>query len=75
MRPRICDSVHGRGKRFFSFSKASELVLGHTQPHSPEVKRLGHKADYSLPSSISLRVHGGIPTLPYTFMMADVVLN
>jgi hypothetical protein len=74
VRPRIFGSVHGRCKRFFS-STYIKLALGHTRPHSPEVKRLGRKADYSLPSSISLRVYGGIPPSPYTFMMADVVLN
>jgi len=62
------------GAKDFSLFQSPELVLGHTQPRSPEVKRLGHKADHSLPSSISLRVHGGIPPPPYT-MKVDVVLN
>jgi hypothetical protein len=65
----------GRGK-IFLFSATSGLTLRPNQPPikwvlwaiPPGVKRLGHQADYSPPSSIEVMNGGHTFTSPYVFM-------
>jgi hypothetical protein len=69
-------SNHGRSKGFL-FSRKSGMWLGPTQPPaqcvarglSPGVKKPGHEADNSPPSSAEVKNGGAIPpSLPYLFM-------
>jgi hypothetical protein len=57
----------------FLFSMSSRLALGTTQPPIqwvpgdllPGVKRLGHKADHSPPTSAEVKKRGSIQPLPH----------
>jgi hypothetical protein len=66
--------ILSRDKIFLCFT-VSRLALGPTQPPIewvveavyPRVKRPGHEADHSPPSSAEVRNDGAIPPLPHTF--------
>jgi hypothetical protein len=67
---------------FFLFATVSRLALGHTQPSiqwilgtlTPRVKQLGHKADYSPPSSAEVKnAWSYASTPPYIFMACCLV--
>jgi hypothetical protein len=75
-RPRGRSSSPGKGRNFH-FSISSIPGLGHTQPPmqcvpgapSPEVKRSGHEADHSPPTTAEVKktwIYISIPT--YAFM-------
>jgi hypothetical protein len=75
-RPRGRSSSPGRVKNFI-FSTLSRPALGSTQAHiqwvtealSPGVKRPGHEADYSPPTTAEVKKQWiYISTLPYAFM-------
>jgi hypothetical protein len=55
-----------QGQEIFRFSIMSRPALGPTQPVSLRVKRLGHNADHSDPSSAEVKNGGTIPPLPHT---------
>jgi hypothetical protein len=73
-RPRF----YSRQRQYYSlFSIASTPVLGPTQPpiqwvprtFAPGIKRPGHQADHTSPSSAEVKDSGAIPPLPpYVFM-------
>jgi hypothetical protein len=66
-------SIPGRGK-IFSLLYSVQTGSGPTQPPiqwapedlSPGVKRPGHEADYSLPSSAEIKNRGAITPLPFS---------
>jgi hypothetical protein len=64
------DSIPGRGKRLFSTPQLPDRLLGPIK-RVPEVislgvKRPGHEADHSPPSSAEVKNGGDMPPLPQT---------
>jgi hypothetical protein len=76
--------IPSRGRDIISFTIASRLAHGPTQPPiqwilaslSPEIKWLGHEVDLSSPSSAKVRnVWGYTSTPPYIFMAWYLVMH
>jgi hypothetical protein len=71
-------SIPGRGNRFFSSTRRPKRLWSPPIQYvpravSPEVKRHGREADYSVPSSAEVKNGGAIPPPP--IRIHSVVLN